>query len=279
MGLPHRPRAALFAALLGVVLATGFLLEAHKIASPRAFHRMTDTFAGAADPAALASLRALWAREYGVAFDVRTDAVAADVTEAGRRLHEEACASCHAKPASAFVSWPLAKMMAPVAGTLDAVNADAWLLHLHVLACFAGLALLPFTTFLHVLAAPFSLLLDAAARHGAAPARPLPRRRACDATRTLGRRLRPLRNVRSRLLGRDIGAPPRQSVSAAFAQARRHARGGESAAAGRDAPGRSRPGRRSPRCRRRLPVHRLRPMHRPLSGGTRPGRPVGRGAR
>jgi heterodisulfide reductase subunit C len=174
MGLPHRPRAALFAALLGVVVATGFLLEAHKIASPRAFHRMTDTFAGAADPAALASLRALWAREYGVAFDVRTDAVAADGTDAGRRLHDEACAPCHAKPASAFVSWPLAKVMAPVAGTLDAANADAWLLHLHVLACLAGLALLPFTTFLHVLAAPFSLLLDAAARHGAAPARPLP---------------------------------------------------------------------------------------------------------
>jgi len=174
MGLPRRPRATVFAALLGVVLATGFLLEAHKIASPRAFHRMTDTFAAAADPAALASLRALWAREYGVAFDVRTDAVAADVTDAGRRLHDEACAPCHAKPASAFVSWPLAKVMAPVAGTLDAASADAWLLHLHVLACFAGLALLPFTTFLHVLAAPFSLLLDAAARHGASPARPLP---------------------------------------------------------------------------------------------------------
>jgi heterodisulfide reductase subunit C/nitrate reductase gamma subunit len=174
MGRPYRPRAALFATLLGVVVATGFLLEAHKIASPGAFHRMTDTFAGAADPAALASLRTLWAREYGVAFDVRNDAVAADVTEAGRQLHETSCVSCHAKPAAAFVSWPLAKAVAPVAGALDAVSADAWLLHLHVLACFAGLALLPFTTFLHVLAAPFSLLLDAAARHGAAPARPLP---------------------------------------------------------------------------------------------------------
>jgi heterodisulfide reductase subunit C len=171
MGLPPRPRTAVFAALLGVVLATGFLLEAHKIASPRAFHRMTDAFAGAADPAALASLRALWAREYGVAFDVRADAVAADVTEAGRRLHEESCASCHAQPASAFVSWPLARMSAPVTGMLDAVNADAWLLHLHLLACFAGLALLPFTTFLHVLAAPSSLLLDAVARHSAVPSR------------------------------------------------------------------------------------------------------------
>jgi heterodisulfide reductase subunit C len=174
MGLPHHPRAALFATLLGVVLATGFLLEAHKIASPRAFHRMTDTFAAGADPSVLASLRALWAREYGVAFDARTDTVAADVTDAARRLHEEACASCHAKPASAFVSWPLARMMAPVTGALDAVSADAWLLHLHVLACFAGLALLPFTTFLHVLAAPFSVLLDAAARQSVVPGRPLP---------------------------------------------------------------------------------------------------------
>ena len=173
MGLPHHPRAAVFAALLGVVLATGFLLEAHKIASPRAFHRMTDTFAATADAAALASLRTLWARDYGVAFDARADPVATEVDEAGRRLHEEACASCHARPVSAFVSWPLAKTLAPVAATLDAVRADAWLLHLHALACFAGLALLPFTTFLHVLAAPLSLLLDAAARHGTTP-RPLP---------------------------------------------------------------------------------------------------------
>ncbi len=277
LGLPHRPRAALFAALLGIVLATGFLLEAHKIASPRAFHRMTDAFAGAADPTALASLRTLWAREYGVAFDVRTDVVAADVTAAGRRLHEEACATCHARPASAFVSWPLAKMIAPVASTLDALSADAWLLHLHLLACFAGLALLPFTTFLHVLAAPFSLLLDAAARHGAAPARPLPL--AARATR---RALSLDACVRCGMCDLDCSVatlarhldnryllPSHKLVATREAASRRLRE--------RDAQGCARPGRRSPCRRRRLPVHRLRTLHPPLPRRSRPGRSVGRG--
>ena len=38
-----------------------------------------------------------------------------------------------------------------------------WLLYLHVFACFLGLASLPFTRFFHVLAAPISLLVNAAA--------------------------------------------------------------------------------------------------------------------
>jgi succinate dehydrogenase/fumarate reductase-like Fe-S protein len=163
--LPRRRFALAFAALLALVLGSGFLLEAQKIASPRAFHRMTEQFAASADPAALASLRALWAQDYGVAFDSGLHAVAPAVTEAGRRLHESACASCHARPAAAFVSWPLARAIAPATGLLDAARADAWLLHLHVLACLLGLATLPFTTFFHVLAAPVSLIADAAARH------------------------------------------------------------------------------------------------------------------
>jgi heterodisulfide reductase subunit C/mono/diheme cytochrome c family protein len=170
-GLPRRPFAAAFATLLGVVLISGFLLEAHKIASPRAFQRMTDQFAAAADPVELAALRALWARDFGVAFDTRRDPVAAAVTAQGLRLHESACASCHARPASAFVSWPLARAMAPATALLDAAHAETWLPYLHVLACLLGLATLPFTTFFHVLAAPSSLLLDAAGRNGASPGR------------------------------------------------------------------------------------------------------------
>lgn len=168
--MPRRRWALAFAALLGLVVASGFVLEAQKIASPRAFQRMTEQFAAAADPASLASLRALWARDYGVAFAPEAHAVSAAVTEAGTRLHESACAACHDRPAAAFVSWPLARAIAPVAARLDAMRADAWLLHLHVLAGLVGLATLPFTTFFHVLAAPLALLTDAAARHRDPPA-------------------------------------------------------------------------------------------------------------
>jgi heterodisulfide reductase subunit C len=170
----RRPVAVAFVALLGLVLASGFLLEAHKIASPRAFDRMVAQFAGAADHAKLEPLRALWASEFGVAFDHVAAPIDPVLIARGRSLHQDACAPCHARPASAFVSYPIARMMAPVTRFLDRWNADAWLLHLHVFACFLGLASLPFTRFFHAVASPLSLLVNAAASNGAFPIRTLP---------------------------------------------------------------------------------------------------------
>lgn len=157
---------AVFVALLAIVLGTGFLLEAHKIASPRAFYRMTGQYIGSTDPAKLKPLRALWASEFGVAFDDLKQAVDPALAEEGRQLHRDACAFCHMQPASAFVSYPIARGLAPVTGLLDAGRADVGLLYLHVFACFFGLASLPFTLFFHLLTAPISLLAK-----GAAPAR------------------------------------------------------------------------------------------------------------
>jgi heterodisulfide reductase subunit C len=128
---------------------------------------MTDQFAPSAGAAELASLRAIWSRDYGVGFDARVHAVAAEASDAGRSLHEQACVPCHARPASAFVSWPIARAIAPVAARLDALEAEAWLGYLHLGACLILLAALPFTTGFHALAAPWSLFLDAAARSGA----------------------------------------------------------------------------------------------------------------
>jgi heterodisulfide reductase subunit C/nitrate reductase gamma subunit len=159
----RRPIDAVFVALLATVLATGFLLEGHKIASPRAFDRMAEQFIGSTDRAELEPLRALWANEFGVAFDDLKAPRAPEVLEQGREQHRKACAACHAAPASAFVSYPIARMLGPVAGLLDTARADAWLLYLHVVACFVGLASLPFTLFFHALAAPVSLLVNGAA--------------------------------------------------------------------------------------------------------------------
>ncbi|MCX7176830.1 MAG: 4Fe-4S dicluster domain-containing protein [Proteobacteria bacterium] len=159
----RRPTAAAFMGLLGFVLVTGFLLEADKIASPRAFYRMAKQFNGTSDPAELKPLRAVWAREFGVAFDDLKEPIAPEVMEKGREMHEDDCATCHAKPTSAFVSYPVARMLAPLVGLLDAGGADVWLLYLHVFACFLGLATLPFTRFHHAVAAPVGLLVNGAA--------------------------------------------------------------------------------------------------------------------
>ncbi len=164
-GLPQARRRidAAFAVLLGFVLVTGFLFEAHKIASPRAFYRMADQFIGATDPEKLGPLRAVWASEFGVVFEDLKEPIDPYLVEEGRRLHRDACAFCHTKPTSAFVSYPVARMLAPVTGLLDAARADVWLLYLHVFACFVGLAFLPFTLFFHAVADPVSLLVNGAA--------------------------------------------------------------------------------------------------------------------
>ena len=101
-------------------------------------------------------------------FDDLNEPVAADVMAKGRAMHESDCATCHAAAASAFVSYPVSRLLVPLARMLDEVRAPTWLLYLHVFACFIGLATLPFTRFLHALAAPISLLVN-----GPAPGRAL----------------------------------------------------------------------------------------------------------
>jgi len=156
-----------FVTLLLIVVATGFVFEAYKIASPRAFYRMTEQFIGSTDRKELEPLRAVWASEFGVAFDDLKQPVDPALLQQGRKLQQDSCASCHSKPTSAFVSYPVARALAPVERMLDAGRANEWLLYLHVFACFLGLASLPFTRFFHVVAAPVSLLVNAAAQNRA----------------------------------------------------------------------------------------------------------------
>ncbi len=162
----RRPMAWAFIALLGLVLATGFLLEANKIASPQAFYRMARQN-GITDPAQLEPLRVFWAREFGVAFDDLKQPIAPDAMRKGHEMHEADCADCHAWATFAFVSYPVARLLAPLAQVLDEARTHAWLLYLHVLACFMGLATLPFTRFFHAVAAPISLLVNGATQRGA----------------------------------------------------------------------------------------------------------------
>jgi len=164
---PRRLGDKVFAALLAVVLVSGFLLEATKVASPKAFYRMANEYIGSTDPEELLPLRLAWATDFGVAFPDLQGTPDPDKLAEGRELHHDACASCHSPPgSSAFVSYPISRALAPIAEPLDGVDADTWLLYLHLAACFLGLILLPFTRFIHVLADPVSLLANGAASSG-----------------------------------------------------------------------------------------------------------------
>lgn len=143
--------------LVGGICLSGFLLEGSKIISPAVFTSMTEEYAALDDEENLA-LQTFWSHGYGLVvspplpFDKAT-------LEKGRELSEENCASCHAPITSAFVSFPLARVLAPAAGMLNAGRADTILWYVHILLCFTALACLPLGKFFHVLATPANLLV------------------------------------------------------------------------------------------------------------------------
>jgi heterodisulfide reductase subunit C len=158
-----RRRDPAFVGLLVAVVASGFLLAAAKIVSEPAFERMAKEYPVAAGEE-LDSLRRYWAEELGVALARPGTRSTAAALAAGKDLHEQGCEGCHSRPTAAIVSYPLSRGLVPVAGALAAHDAERWLLGLHLLFCFLGLAYLPFGRFFHVVADPVSLVARAGSR-------------------------------------------------------------------------------------------------------------------
>ena len=154
-------RQDLFAlVLLGVVILSGFFLEASKIVSPQLFQEMNQEYAFIEDERELQALRAYWSRYFGVVFpgpEIRPDP---ELLKKGRDLHDLNCAQCHSRPSAAFLSYGIAKAIRPLALILTDAGASTLLWYLHFLSCFLGLAVLPFTKFFHVFTSPLILLIN-----------------------------------------------------------------------------------------------------------------------
>jgi len=71
------------------------------------------------------------------------------------------CQSCHGAPGWAFISFNLSKGMRPMARFLDDAQAAYFLWVIHILACFLGLAYLPFSKMFHIITTPLSLMANA----------------------------------------------------------------------------------------------------------------------
>lgn len=154
--------------LLLFILVSGFLLEAVQIVSAPVFDEMVADYRGTDDPEETTPLKSYWAREYGVVFPEPIDVNDSDLLARGKEIHEESCAFCHARPTAAVVSYPLSVSIRSFARTLNAVRADIWLWHLHYVACFVGLAFLPFGKFFHIITVPFNLIIGHLGTPGAA---------------------------------------------------------------------------------------------------------------
>lgn len=168
----HRSDLVLWS-LMTILLISGFSLQATKTLSAPTFYAMTEEYLGTSDPEDedVAALARHWGAELGVVFEPPLPEPGDGAEEAaayGAELHGEACAGCHARPSSAFVSWALSRALAPAAGPLARHRVDVTLLVVHVFAALALLAWLPWGRLFHVLADPVSVATaGGAARAGA----------------------------------------------------------------------------------------------------------------
>lgn len=154
-------------AIIAAIVVSGFLLESAKIVSERVFDRMVADYFISDDPAERAGLRMVWEEEYGVVFSEPTtqppynslDMSREELLALGREVNEFVCVSCHSDTSSAFVSYPVSRVLAPVAPALDSAGGVEALWYAHVLLCFAGIVYLPFGKMAHVFLTPINLLI------------------------------------------------------------------------------------------------------------------------
>ena len=147
--------------IVAVIMLTGFLLEGAKIISHNDFQRMVEEYADTDDEAELKALEAFWVEEFGVVSPKVAGPFEMELLTQGRELHEMSCQSCHAVPKWAFISVNLSKGMRPMAQFLDDTEATDCLWIIHILACFIGLAYLPFSKMFHIITTPLSLMANA----------------------------------------------------------------------------------------------------------------------
>ena len=146
--------------IVAVVMLSGIFLEATKMVAYSDYKRMVNEYSGLSDPQELKALEAYWVKEFGTVspelkgpFDEKTLAQ-------GKELHQSSCEGCHVRPQWAFTGYGVAKIISPIGLGIDRARLPSVLWYIHILACFVGLAYLPFSKMLHIFASSISLLAN-----------------------------------------------------------------------------------------------------------------------
>jgi heterodisulfide reductase subunit C/nitrate reductase gamma subunit len=144
--------------ILAVIMFSGIGLEGLKITSHTEFIRMVEDYAGLDDEEEIQALEAVWVDNYGVVSPNIQGPLDEDLLSLGREVHEDNCLDCHASAKWAFTGFAMAKIIKPVAVRLDQAAGVTILWYIHIIACFAGLAYLPFSKMFHIFSVPLSLI-------------------------------------------------------------------------------------------------------------------------
>lgn len=146
--------------ILSLIMVSGFFLEGAKMLSHGEYQRMTEEYADTDDESELNALESYWVQEFGLASPNVSPPFSEDVISEGRDIHEMSCSYCHSKHQWAFAGYGLNRVMSPAAASLEGVGAVSIFWHIHILACFFGLAYLPFSKMFHVISTPVGLIVS-----------------------------------------------------------------------------------------------------------------------
>ncbi len=152
--------------ILGVIMGSGFALEGAKMLSHGEFMHMVEEWADPEATSEVMALESYWVEKLGLSSPRLSPPFSEEVLSEGEMAHEMNCAFCHAPSQWAFASYGVNRVLRPAAPFLEAVSAVDLLWTLHILACFAGLAYLPFSKMFHVIATPVGLVAGAVTSRG-----------------------------------------------------------------------------------------------------------------
>ena len=153
-------------ALVAVIMLSGIFLEATKMVAYSDYQRMVNEYSGLSDPQELKALEAYWVKEYGTVSPRLKAPFDEKLLAQGRELHQSSCAECHAKPQWAFASYGTARVIRPIGLGIDRARFPSIFWYIHILACFIGLAYLPFSKMFHVFTSALSLLANSVMEKG-----------------------------------------------------------------------------------------------------------------
>lgn len=145
---------------IGVIMVSGFLLEATKISSYTEYQAMVEEY-GMLEGEEAVALEAFWVAENGLHSPNFTKPIEPELLAMGRESNEfSSCIECHVSNKNAFISFSASSFMGQLAATLGDRQTVAFLDFLHLIACFGLLAWLPFSKMFHIFSAPVSLVIN-----------------------------------------------------------------------------------------------------------------------
>ncbi|MCJ7775262.1 MAG: 4Fe-4S dicluster domain-containing protein [Desulfobulbaceae bacterium] len=147
--------------ILAIIMLSGIFLEATKITSHTRYQEMVEDYADTDDEEELRTLESFWVQNFDIVSPTVKGPFEEEILAQGAEFHDMSCAGCHSRPGWAFTGYAVAKITKPIALGLDRANMPTLLWYLHFLACFVGMAYLPFSKMFHIFASPVSLLANA----------------------------------------------------------------------------------------------------------------------